>query len=126
MAAKLIHCKFEPSVGLLCVVTEYVPRAVGETRQISEDGVKALRKGLNLLHNKSLVFGDLRDANIILDKEGWPHVIDFDWCGVSGKVRYPFDINDEPGMWMDGVEGGNFIEKRHDLDMLDKYLRSFN
>jgi len=131
VTAELIHCKFEPTVGMFCVITSYVSSASRKDVRISEDGVNALQKGLELLHAQSLAFGDLRDANIILDEKGWPHVIDFDWCGTEGTVHYPFDLNTETdpetgeGLWVDDVKPGGLIKREHDRDMLRKHLAKF-
>ena len=40
---------------------------------------------MRVLHEASFVFGDLRSANILIDADGLPYLIDFDWCGTAVK-----------------------------------------
>ncbi|KAJ7493289.1 hypothetical protein B0H11DRAFT_1718173, partial [Mycena galericulata] len=122
VAPKLMHCKLEVDVGMLCVVTEYVD--VDEHARLSSAGAQRLRDGLRALHAQSFVFGDLRDANILLDSTGSPWVVDFDWSGKAGCAKYPFDLNSDID-WAEGVVGGELIKPEHDLAMLDKYITSF-
>jgi len=121
VAAPLLHCSWQPSLGLFCVVTKYIEEATAAT--ISAEGAATLRKAIELLHEEGLVLGDLRKLNLILDKNGWPYLIDFDWCGAVGEVRYPFDLNENEEIgWAVGVCANGLIEKEHDLYMLEKYL----
>lgn len=46
-------------------------------------------------------------------------LIDYDWCGVHGKGRYPFIINDTID-WASGVGPLAIMHKAHDLHMLKK------
>jgi len=121
VAAPLLHCEFEPSVGMFCVVTEYIHETEGT--KISVQGATMLRQALQSLHNSGLVFGDLRSPNVILDSEGWPYLIDFDWSGKEGEMRYPVNLNmDDKMIWADGILSYALITKEHDLAMLNKYL----
>jgi serine/threonine protein kinase len=72
---------------------------------------------MDLLHAASLVFGDLRTPNIMVDDGGSVKLVDFDWCGVDGEGRYPFIIG--VGIpWAAGVGSGETTRKDHDLHML--------
>ncbi|CAG8637212.1 3198_t:CDS:1, partial [Paraglomus occultum] len=49
-----------------------------------------VKKAIELLHNKDVVFGDLRISNILVRKEQMEEqvktvLVDFDWCGIMGE-----------------------------------------
>jgi len=44
------------------------------------------------LKEKSFVHGDLRCQNILLSGTSQFAVVDFDWAGEYGDVKYPLDI----------------------------------
>ncbi|KAI9060335.1 hypothetical protein FKP32DRAFT_1578155 [Trametes sanguinea] len=71
-----------------------------------EDHV-ALREAIGLLHERNLVFGDLREPNVLLIKGGGLMLVDFDWCGEEGTVTYPGDMNEEGSIpWDEDAEPG--------------------
>lgn len=79
------------------------------------------------LHQAGMVHGDLRDTNILVRKDGGTDfmVVDYDWAGSSGEVRYPPLINKAPELGRPGdVEDGLLILTQHDLYMLDKCFPS--
>ena len=78
---------------------------------------------MRVLHEASFVFGDLRSANILIDADGLPYLIDFDWCGKAGEVFYPPNITQGLISWAEGVKGEEAIEAKHDDEMLEKYLK---
>jgi len=55
-------------------VVEYVKEKDDEIRL---DMVKQIARGLDYLHGKSVVHGDLRGANIIVDGNGYPRICDY-------------------------------------------------
>ncbi len=112
MAGRL-YCAFEPTVGKFCVVTEFVEEK--ERAQLTAEGVKTLRDAVKALHEHALVFGDLRDANVLVDTRGNPYLIDFDWSGGEGTVRYPLDLNTAGIDWAKGVRPGARIRREHDV-----------
>ncbi len=75
------------------------------------------------LHQEGFVHGDIRESNIFIDVESLTsddvtiHLIDFDWAGPIGEVKYPVDVNKITVRRPDGVEGGGLITERHDIDM---------
>ena len=114
-----------PGGSLYMVAMEYID---GDTlasakSTMNEDMVKRvksdLKRALTLLHEKDLVFGDLRPPNVMITKEGKRvKLIDFDWAGVAGQVEYPHLLS--PAVtWPKGVQTLDPIKKEHDLEMLD-------
>ena len=77
---------------------------------------KKLTEIIMVLHVKDFVFGDLRTPNIMVTPKGIK-LIDFDWAGTAGVVKYPLSMSDDIA-WPAGAEGAEFITKRHDLDMI--------
>ncbi|KAL0947893.1 hypothetical protein HGRIS_010528 [Hohenbuehelia grisea] len=126
VAPKLLYCKFEPTVGKFCVITQYIegPKSDPNVRaKPTKEGVDKLRTALKKLHAQSYVFGDLRDANIILDKTRCPQLVDFDWSGKEGTVFYPSNLNTTEIVWAPGVKPGGKILCQHDEDMLEIFIR---
>ncbi|KAJ8693247.1 hypothetical protein PTI98_010486 [Pleurotus ostreatus] len=121
-APKLLYCTFEPSVGKFCVVTEYIEESRKPSAADKDKVVDAMKNAMKTLHDNAYVFGDLRSANIIIDRSGHPYLIDFDWCGKEGAVFYPTDLNTNGIEWAAGVEGGGKIRKAHDEWMLQAYI----
>ncbi|KZT06283.1 uncharacterized protein LAESUDRAFT_628715, partial [Laetiporus sulphureus 93-53] len=57
----------------------------------------SLQRALDLLKEENLVHGDLRSNNImvrITDGEPQIKIIDYDWAGKAGQVRYPAARNE--------------------------------
>jgi serine/threonine protein kinase len=55
-----------------------------------------LQEVLTQFHGENLVHGDLRDTNIIVDKDERVLLVDFDWGGKDGETVYPrWDLNSE-------------------------------
>lgn len=84
---------------------------------------------LDLLHAGGYVHGDVRDANILVDRESLSskdgevklHLIDFDWAGCVGEAKYPMGVNTVSVRRPAGVDEGVFITKEHDIEMV-RYL----
>ena len=109
------------------------------------DAHTRLEKILTCLHLEGYVFGDLREYNILFDKDGKVKLIDLDWAGqydmkqkdaflppdpeqkihdnigrVQGStltefVRYPLSLSPDIS-WAEGVP----IRPQHDWEMLRK------
>jgi serine/threonine protein kinase len=72
-------------------------------------------------HEQDLVHGDLRDANVLVWEDGEEvKLIDFDWGGNAGEVRYPSAINCTDFWRPRGVTDGVIITKEHDTQMIEK------
>jgi len=108
-------------IGDMCMVgMEYVPKSEGQSLffasppQPALEGVrKGIDRALDLLHEKGLVFGDLRESNVLyLPKDGGRVLlVDFDGVGRDGKDRYSACLNPEANL---GVVRGQIMEKEHD------------
>eukprot|EP01117_Protostelium_nocturnum_P008436 TRINITY_DN3016_c0_g2_i5.p1 TRINITY_DN3016_c0_g2~~TRINITY_DN3016_c0_g2_i5.p1 ORF type:complete len:713 (-),score=106.34 TRINITY_DN3016_c0_g2_i5:678-2546(-) len=93
--------------------------------------IHKLRTAIEHLHSQDFVHGDLRGNNIVVDHEGTPFVIDFDWAGKESKAKYPLFMNHEEIQWPHGATDGDSITKVHDQEMLEKLslnsqVRSFS
>ena len=106
------------SVGSHVVVMDLVDVC---DRPLSDADRAPLRRAIDLLHKHELVFGDLRAPNILTTPDGRVLLVEFDWCGKVGEMRYPIGIDmGEEMAWHKGVEPGCLIEKEHDEHLLDK------
>ena len=70
---------------------------------------EALDSIIEKLESKNYVHGDLRSNNIVIrtdviEKSVDLKVIDFDWAGEAGQVRYPAERNRD--IWWPGEAGG--------------------
>jgi tRNA A-37 threonylcarbamoyl transferase component Bud32 len=79
-----------------------------------------LEKILDCLSTGGMVHGDFRMANIMLKpgEEEKAMVIDFDWAGEAGTVRYPVTRSEEfdyPG------RPGEPIEAKHDREYYESW-----
>ena len=78
-----------------------------------------VKTAVEILHENSLVFGDLRLLNVIITEQQKPMLIDFDWCGLDNTGRYPISLNDVQFIaWHKDVERNGIMHKEHDISML--------
>ncbi|KAK0184056.1 hypothetical protein F5146DRAFT_1228893 [Armillaria mellea] len=131
LAPPLLHFKHlkEDGAGygaLKIVVMGYVEgmtaSKVFNGAALSPNVVVELERALNILHGEGLVFGDLRRPNImIMPEDNTVRLIDFDWAGKENEARYPIHLNESKEVkWADGVGSYRKIDKKHDLDMLER------
>jgi len=102
LAPALHYCA--PVIGdMYMVVMEYVSKA------------------LKLLHDRELVFGDLREQNVLYLPEGGGRamLVDFDNVGRDGKDRYSACLNPDAGL---GVGRLQIMEKSHDAKNMERLL----
>ena len=134
MAPKLFYCESpqldmeQPSYHpLRMVVMEYVNGSTltaargkmnAETVERTRDEIQ---RALRLLHTRGLVFGDLRPPNVMITEAKEVQLIDFDWAGECGQVKYPFLMSPSVD-WPAGVKALDVIEFAHDNDMLKRLL----
>ena len=91
------------------------------------DGVhSAIKRAVELLHDENMVHGDIRLGNVIIeggidvddgDMENRVKIVDFDWAGVEGTVRYPLHLS-ETISWPAGVADDALILAEHDDEMV--------
>lgn len=124
LAPKLVHYSDAEYWPYGVVVMEYVKgetvhERYGPTDTFPEHIYAQVKTAIDKLHQESIVFGDLRRANIMItDDDDKVKVIDFDWCGEDGMGKYPPSLNDSIG-WHQGVERNGIMLKAHDTHMLD-------
>jgi serine/threonine protein kinase len=134
LAPKLLYCgplqldKGQPSYHpLRMVVMEYIYGSTLTAKKSklnpeATEGVRnEVRRALDHLHHKGLVFGDLRPPNVMITKTNEVKLIDFDWAGERGQARYPYLISPSVS-WPDGVKALEIIEVAHDITMLERLL----
>lgn len=82
-----------------------------------------IRTAVAELHSAGLVHGDVRRPNVVAAQRGDGEIggmlIDFDWAGEEGRVRYPAALNGGLG-WASGVHAGSLIKCAHDDGMVEK------
>ena len=79
-----------------------------------------VRQAVHLLHQQNIVFGDLRDPNILYDaSKSCTLVVDFDWPGEDGVSRYPATLN-PTNQWPEEVLPYGIMHKAHDLWQLKR------
>lgn len=123
LAVPLIYAELEPTTQWWCIITEFIQTS--PNKSLTPAGVQCLRTGLRTFHERGFVFGDLRAVNIIVDAAGMPKLVDFDWAGRHGEVRYPYNINAQANIFPEDVKWGeaSLIEPKHDEEMLQMYLK---
>lgn len=96
----------------------YERDAVGKNSEPLRKAIEILVKDL---HDKNYVHGDLRDKNFFIKndaKSGTDFMLlDFDWSGESGVVRYPMCVNQQVRRPM-GAKDGEKILPEHDREMV--------
>jgi hypothetical protein len=85
---------------------------------------KMVEDALRRLHEQDILFGDLRDPNILClaskgSGKGCLSLVDFDWPGKDGQDRYPAILN-QNNFWSDDVPPYGIMRKSHDLWQLDR------
>jgi len=103
-----------PSVWQLRRDKKPIPAVVGEK----------VEEAASLLHANGLVFGDLRDPNILFlasedSSKCRVTLVDFDWPGKDGESRYPASLN-KSNTWAEEVRGYGIMRKAHDLWQVDR------
>ncbi|RDX42866.1 hypothetical protein OH76DRAFT_1410738 [Lentinus brumalis] len=105
--------------SLRMVVMEYFEGRPATYNDLA--ALKAAEQAIKVLHNEHIVHGDVRFPNILVGPDGTMKLIDFDWAGEEGTVRYPIRVDthvvDAPGVRPYGK-----IEAAHDRAMLERYI----
>jgi serine/threonine protein kinase len=77
---------------------------------------------LRVLHNERMVHGDIRNTNLLVGPDGDIKLIDFDWAGEIGKVRYLMNVNRSTVGRPSIVSDGELVIAEHDCVMVDLIL----
>jgi len=83
-----------------------------------------IQRFLEEMHQAGWVHGDLRASNVMVKKSGLDGsflLIDFDWSGKNQEVVYPSFVNRTEVRRPDGVDDGESILSRHDIEMLSYF-----
>ena len=112
---------------MFMVVMQYIPKSEGTSLFALSPPPPALEtirrdvsQALELLHGEGLVFGDLRELNVLyLPEKDRALLIDFDGAGEDGKDRYSTCLNPEVGL---GVDRFQIMEKSHDVENLERLM----
>ena len=76
------------------VVMEKIQNSVTLSSASMNKKLKAsLRNAVQTLHSNNFVHGDLRPPNILALEDNTVRILDFDWAGLAGVVKYPDDLN---------------------------------
>ncbi|KAJ7850504.1 hypothetical protein B0H14DRAFT_2355645, partial [Mycena olivaceomarginata] len=80
-----------------------------------------VRRAIEVLHHRNIVFGDLRLPNIMVCQHGEGEaravLVDFDWAAIAGRGRYPATLSDL-NVWAPTVAPYGVMEMEHDIHML--------
>lgn len=115
LAPRLIVCEHLAG-GWYGVIMEYVQgTALPDT--ITDTTRASLYKAVKLLQDNNFVHGDLRPPNLMLTGET-VCLLDFDWAGLEGEVRYPVNVDMSHSCWHKDVKPGGKILKAHDLHLV--------
>ena len=66
------------------------------------------------LHSSNFVHGDLRPLNILALEDNTVRIVDSDWVGRAGVVKYPADLNTNVE-WHEDIKCGGLVQKEHDV-----------
>lgn len=117
------------------VVMEYIRgKTAADLEEVPQCVRDTVQHAVDLLHAKGMVHGDIRLPNVVIQDsddlgegrgdDGEDNlanrikIIDFDWAGKEGTVRYPHYIA-QTG-WVEGVEDYALILASHDNAMVRK------
>ncbi|KAF8623896.1 hypothetical protein AX17_007263 [Amanita inopinata Kibby_2008] len=100
----------------------------GATFSPSEELVQQLGTIVTEMHQGHMVHGDIRDTNVMINMESNPpfKLLDFDWAGRAGEVKYPKFMNKDPELKRpENVDDGKLILADHDDAMVKNILATF-
>ena len=80
--------------------------------------LEGVKDGLDHLHNLGLIHNDMNPANIMLDKEDVPIIIDFDSCQREGDYR---SVSAHRLGWTKGSVTGISERKNDDFGLMQLY-----
>ena len=79
-----------------------------------------VREKLTSLHQAGYVHGDIRATNIMVKKNGEQGImlLDFDWAGEIGEIRYPMNVNITEIRRPNGAIDKQLVLAEHDMAMI--------
>ncbi|CAJ0629132.1 13247_t:CDS:1 [Entrophospora sp. SA101] len=129
IAPKIIHYS-DINSGYKFIVMQYLDgyETINSLfSKVKKEDLKEIKNSIKLavgiLHDKNFVHGDFRLNNILAKKveDRWViKIIDFEWAGPEGKIRYPYVTMNPKIKWHNEVKPGNLIRKSHDIHLLDE------
>ena len=93
---------------------------------LAPDRMDAVKERLNdvlgRMHQQGFVHGDIRNVNVMITNSPTLAVmlVDFDWAGTIGKVRYPMNVNRVDVGRPEGAVDNELILAEHDMLMLEE------
>ncbi|KAF9062855.1 hypothetical protein BDP27DRAFT_1336043 [Rhodocollybia butyracea] len=88
---------------------------------------EAIEQSVRRFHELGFIHGDLRDANLFVSFDGgqWDcQIIDYDWAGREGEVRYPIGVYRNSSVWRpEQYMGGDLITLDHDRLTVEEFLK---
>ncbi|RIA80555.1 hypothetical protein C1645_792277 [Glomus cerebriforme] len=103
------------------IIMEYIDGDTLDTLQLEDNVFHDIQTAIQFLHDKDIVFGDLRMCNVMVresDKRGM--LIDFEWAGKENVDHYPPFMNHTQVAWPEGAVDDQPLKKEHDLIWLDR------
>jgi len=128
--APKLHGFLPLPAGWYMVVMEYFAPETYSVLEASDSDDASLVAGIHAvvqrMHDLGYVHGDVRQVNMMkrLQRTGeWGvgslFLIDFDWAGLVGRVRYPRNLNKKSVIRHADAEDGALIEQTHDRFMIE-------
>ncbi|KAF7419402.1 hypothetical protein PC9H_001992 [Pleurotus ostreatus] len=115
--------------GIWMVVMRPLPaqfKSCLHVEDFSEPCQAVIKAAVDRLHDSGHVHGDLRDSNVWIANDGdrWDcQIIDYDWAGVVGDVRYPLGVFISEGVWRPRAHmDGDLITLSDDSATLSEFL----
>ncbi|KAG7091471.1 hypothetical protein E1B28_010502 [Marasmius oreades] len=139
LAPKLLHCTKIVNDRWM-IVMEYLDQAQNAytyllnspTLSLPHSVYDDVKTALKKLHEKNIVFGDVRVQNIMVaaDKKRVDRVrgylIDFDWCGADGEARYPITMSNLKVYEETGMHAYGKMHMYHDRELLERLTDLFD
>ncbi|KAG2009434.1 protein kinase subdomain-containing protein PKL/ccin9 [Coprinopsis cinerea AmutBmut pab1-1] len=91
---------------------------------VAEGEREVVKEAVRCLHEAGFVHGDIRGQNVLVvggeggAKAGSVKLLDFDWAGREGEVRYPLRLSKDL-RWPSGVRDNGLILAEYDNEMVD-------
>jgi hypothetical protein len=129
VAPQLIGFRYLPG-GWYMAVMEYLDPLIYRVLEPRDyrytELVAGVQKVIETLHAGGFVHGDIRYVNMMTRHEwkgseamGNVFLIDFDWAGHDGNVRYPPHLNNKSVKRHDEAKGEELVSKAHDWFMVE-------